>query len=102
MRAGCAGQRAHRSRTRDQSRNSDVDTLYMHCLASNQTMIHIARKAGMEIQREYGEADAYLRLLPPSPGTLLQEAWQEQAAVIDYAVKANARAFAKLFKFKRK
>lgn len=83
-------------------RNADVDTLYMHCLASNKTMIHIARKAGMEIQRDYGEADAYLRLLPPSPGTVLQEAWQEQAAVIDYAVKANARAFARLFGFKRK
>ena len=47
-------------------------------------------------------ADAYLRLLPPSPGTVLQEAMQEQAAVIDYAIKAKARAFGKLFKFKRK
>ena len=78
-------------------RNSDVDTLYMHCLSSNQTMMHIAKKAGMEIQREYGEADAYLRLLPPSPGTVMQEALEEQFATIDYTFKANARAAVKWF-----
>lgn len=78
-------------------RNSDVDTLYMQCLSSNQTMMHIAKKAGMEIQREYGEADAYLRLLPPSPGTVMQEALEEQFATIDYTLKANARAAVKWF-----
>lgn len=78
-------------------RNSDVDTLYMHCLSSNQTMMHIAKKAGMEIAREYGEADAHLRLLPPSPGTVLKEAIEEQFATIDYTLKANARAAAKWF-----
>jgi RimJ/RimL family protein N-acetyltransferase len=78
-------------------RNSDVDTLYMHCLSSNQTMMHIAKKAGMEIQREYGEADAHLRLLPPSPGTVMQEAIEEQFATIDYTFKANARAAVKWF-----
>jgi hypothetical protein len=77
-------------------RNADVDTLYMHCLASNQTMMHIARKAGMQIQRDHGEADAYLKLLPASPSTVLQEAMQEQAASIDYTLKANAKAARKL------
>ena len=60
-------------------------------------MMHIAKKAGMEIQREYGEADAYLRLLPPSPGTVMQEALEEQFATIDYTFKANARAAVKWF-----
>lgn len=73
-------------------RNGDVDTLYMHCLATNQTMIHIAHKAGMEIFREHGEADAYLKLLPANPGSVLQEAVEEQVASFDYAVKANTRA----------
>jgi RimJ/RimL family protein N-acetyltransferase len=76
-------------------RNADVDTLYMQCLTSNQTMMHIAKKAGMEIKREYGEADAYLQLPPPSPGSVMAEALEEQWAVIDYTVKANARAAAK-------
>lgn len=73
-------------------RNADVDTLYMHCLASNQTMIHIARKAGMKIHRDHGEADAYLKLEPASPGSVLREAVEEQVATFDYAIKANTRA----------
>ena len=76
-------------------RNSDVDTLYMQCLSSNQTMMHIARKAGMQIKREFGEADAYLQIPPPSPGSVMAEAIEEQWAVIDYNFKANARAAAK-------
>jgi GNAT superfamily N-acetyltransferase len=77
-------------------RNNDVDTLYMHCLSSNKTMMHIAKKAGMEIHRDHGEADAYLKLPAPSPVTVLQEAMGEQLATIDYALKANTRAVAKL------
>jgi len=78
-------------------RNNDVDTLYMHCLSSNKTMMHIAKKAGMEIQRDYGEADAYLKVLPPDPSSMLKEAVQEQFAMFDYTFKANARAAYKLF-----
>jgi GNAT superfamily N-acetyltransferase len=77
-------------------RNNDIDTLYMHCLSSNQTMMHIAKKAGMEIHRDYGEADAYLKLPAPNPGSVLQEAFDEQLATLDYALKANTRAAAKL------
>lgn len=77
-------------------RNDDVDTLYMHCLATNQTMIHIAKKAGMEIHRDYGEADAYLKLSPGSPASVLQEAVEEQVATFDYNAKAHTRAAVKL------
>ena len=73
-------------------RNNDVDTLYMHCLSSNKTMMHIAKKAGMEIHREYGEADAYLKLLPADPSSVMQEAFDEQFATLDYTFKANKRA----------
>ena len=76
-------------------RNVDVDTLYMQCLSSNRTMMHIAKKAGMEIQREYGEADAHLHLPPPSPSSVLAEALEEQMAKIDYTFKSNARGVLK-------
>ncbi|WP_373990042.1 N-acetyltransferase family protein [Duganella sp. BuS-21] len=76
-------------------RNNDIDTLYMHCLASNKTMMHIAKKAGMEIHRDYGEADAYLKLLPADPASMLQEALHEQIAVLDYTYKANKRIASK-------
>ncbi|MBV8635877.1 MAG: GNAT family N-acetyltransferase [Burkholderiaceae bacterium] len=77
-------------------RNAEIDTLYMHCLSSNRVMMHIAKKAGMEIQRDHGEADAYLKLPPASPGTVLREAVEEQVASLDYTMKAQARAAKKL------
>lgn len=48
-------------------RNAYVDTLYMQCLSSNKVMIHITKKAGMEIHRDYGEADARLKVPPADP-----------------------------------
>jgi len=72
-------------------RNSHVTTLYMHCLSRNSTMMHIAKKAGMEIQHEYGEADAYLTLPPSDSVSIMTELLQEQAAVFDYAFKRQAR-----------
>lgn len=78
-------------------RNAGIDTLYMQCLSSNRTMMHIAKKSGMQIERDHGEADARLRLPPPSPGSVMREAVEEQFALIDYTVKANARAAVKWF-----
>jgi len=76
-------------------RNADVDTLTMHCLSSNKVMMHIAKKAGMEIHRDYGEADAYLKIKPANSATVFQEAMQEQVAMLDYIVKANFKALLK-------
>lgn len=83
-------------------RNNDVDTLYMHYLTRNKAIMHIAKKAGMQVERDYSEAEAYLKMLPPSPGSVLQEALEEQVAKIDYTIKAQARAAAKLFGAARK
>lgn len=79
-------------------RNDDIDTLYMHCLSSNESMIHIATRAGMTIHRDHGEADAYLKLPPADPASLLQEVFDEQAASLDYTLKANTRALGKFIK----
>jgi hypothetical protein len=68
----------------------------MQCLSSNRTMMHIAKKAGMEIQREYGEADAHLHLPPPSPSSVLAEALEEQVAKIDYYTVKLAKKLSKL------
>ena len=58
-------------------RNEDVDVLYMHGLASNQAMIHVARKVGMEVRRDRSEADVYLQLLPTGAGSMLDEVTDE-------------------------
>jgi GNAT superfamily N-acetyltransferase len=76
-------------------RNADIDTLYVHCLSSNKVMMHIAKKAGMDIRRDRGETDAYLKLAPAGPGSVMHEALQEQAATLDYTMKTNIRALLK-------
>jgi GNAT superfamily N-acetyltransferase len=80
------------------SRNAGVTTLYMHCLSNNATMMHIARKAGMDIRRDAGEADAYLALPPADSSTILGEMFEEQAAVFDYALKKQVRHANRFFK----
>lgn len=73
-------------------RNEDVDTLYVHCLTANSIMMHIATKAGMQVHRDHGEADAYLKLPPADPASVLREAVEEQVASLDYAVKSGTHA----------
>ncbi len=72
-------------------RNADVDTLYMHFLSSSQSMMHIAKKAGMEVHHDHGEADAYLKLPPRNPASASQEVVEEQVASLDYTLKLEAR-----------
>ena len=60
--------------------------------------MHIAKKAGMEIHRKHGEADAYLRLSPANPSTVMQEAFEEQVAVFDYSLKRHTRGAVKLLR----
>jgi RimJ/RimL family protein N-acetyltransferase len=71
------------------SRNTRIDTLFVHCLANNRAMMHLAQKAGMRVEYAYGDADAYLKLPPANPATLVEEAANEQWAGFDYAVKEN-------------
>ena len=73
------------------SRNTQIDTLFVHCLANNRAMMHLAKKAGMQVEYAYGDADAYLKLPPANPGTIVVEAANEQWADFDYALKANLK-----------
>ena len=73
------------------SRNSNIQSLYVHCLANNKPMMHLAQKAGMKVEYAYGDADAYLKLPPANPGTIVQEAANEQWADFDYALKENLK-----------
>ncbi|MGH8508943.1 MAG: GNAT family N-acetyltransferase [Gammaproteobacteria bacterium] len=72
-------------------RNADVDTLYMHFLSSNQSMMHIAKKAGMEVHHDHGEAEAYLKLPPADAASASQEVMEEQVASLNYTIKLKAR-----------
>jgi RimJ/RimL family protein N-acetyltransferase len=73
------------------SRNTRIETLYVHCLVSNKVMLHLAQKADMLVEYAYGDADAYLKLSPASPATIVEEAANEQWADLDYAMKSNLK-----------
>lgn len=73
------------------SRNTRIETLFVHCLANNRAMMHLAQKAGMRVEYAYGDADAYLKLPPANPATIVEEAANEQWAGFDYAVKENLK-----------
>jgi GNAT superfamily N-acetyltransferase len=71
------------------ARNQLVRVLFMHCLAENQAMLHIARKSKMHIVAAGGEADAHLELPPGDPASIARELMQEQIALFDYALRSQ-------------
>jgi RimJ/RimL family protein N-acetyltransferase len=74
------------------ARNQGLRTLFMHCLTENKAMMHIARKAGMNIVTAAGEAAAHLALPPADAATIAQELLQERVALYDIALKAQLKA----------
>ena len=62
-------------------------TLFMHCLAENQIMIHLARKAGLKLVTEQGEVDAHLKLEATSHAAVAREAIEDQIALADLLFK---------------
>jgi RimJ/RimL family protein N-acetyltransferase len=73
------------------SRNTRIEILFVHCLANNRAMMHLAQKAGMRVEYAHGDADAYLKLPPANSGTIVEEAANEQWADFDYALKENLK-----------
>jgi GNAT superfamily N-acetyltransferase len=85
------------ARAHTHARNWGVRTLFMHCLRENSAMMHLARKQGMDIVAEAGEADAKLRLAPPDASSHFGAVFAQRLALFDHALKIqflNARYFA--------
>ncbi len=70
------------------ARNRLVSTLFMHCLAENAAIMHIARKSGMDIVAAAGDVDAHLALSPASAASITGEFLTDRLALYDYALKA--------------
>jgi len=70
------------------ARNWGTKTLFMHCLAENDAMLHLAAKQGMRIVAQDGEADAHLALPPASPASFAQAMFDERVGLFDYALKS--------------
>src|SRR3989441_9992763 len=80
------------------ARNWGVHALFTHCLSENGAMMHLARKQGMDIVAEAGEADAWLKLAPADASTYLGAAFEQRVALFDYALKQQLAYARRLFR----
>ncbi len=67
--------------------NLGYRTMFMVCLAENGIMMHLAKKAGLTVVTESGEADARLTLDRLADGGVLEEAMADQFALVDTMLK---------------
>ena len=75
------------------ARNRFMPRLFMHCLSENAPIMRMARRFGMDIVTDIGDADAHLRLPPASPASIAGEFMTNRFALYDYALKAHAAAW---------
>lgn len=83
-------------RAYEYSRNHRIDTLFVHCLKENAAMMHIARKAGMEIVLDAAEVEAHLHVPPGDPLSYTEEFLDNRVGLFDLALKSQflaARTF---------
>jgi GNAT superfamily N-acetyltransferase len=74
------------------ARNWGVTALFMHCLTENAPMMHLARRQGMQIVAETGEADAWLRLPPADAASHFGAVFAQRVALFDHALKSQLAA----------
>lgn len=55
------------------ARNRRAEKLYTFCLSENRSMVALARRSGMELRCDSGEAEAFLDLPPPDSLTVSTE-----------------------------
>ena len=73
------------------ARNRNVDALFIHALSENDAMLKIARRAGAVVKRQAQESEAWLALPDDNLTSHLEEALVDQAAELNYQVKAQAK-----------
>jgi len=69
--------------------NLGYRTLFMHCLAENAIMMRLARKAGLLVLIEGGEADGRMKLDRLTHGGAFREAVADQMALADILFKQS-------------
>jgi len=74
-------------------RNRSTPRLFMHCLQENVPIMRIARRFGMNIITDVGDADAHLVLPPASHESITGEFVTDRFALYDHALKAHIAAW---------
>jgi ribosomal protein S18 acetylase RimI-like enzyme len=72
------------------ARNRGLDTMFIHALSENTTMLHIARRAGAVVQRDGSESEAFLKLPHDTLASRMEQWVGEGAAALDYSLKQQS------------
>ncbi|HUO79833.1 MAG TPA: GNAT family N-acetyltransferase [Steroidobacteraceae bacterium] len=75
------------------ARIAGASRLFMHCLAENDDLMRLARKAHAEISFSHDEADGFICVPPVTPYSAAVEFAEEHLGVVDYALKAQRVAW---------
>ena len=78
--------------------NHGIKTGCMVCLGSNEKIKKLARKHGILVKSEHGDASAAVAIPEPTPVSVWSEAVTNSIARIDHLGKAQ-RKFAQMFRF---
>ncbi len=73
------------------ARNRGIDTLFIHALSENRPMLRIAAAAGALVERDGGEAAAWLRLPPDTFGSQVEQALERHLGELDFQFKLQAQ-----------
>jgi hypothetical protein len=84
------------ARAAEHARNRYMPRLFMHCLAENATMIRIARRAGMDVVIESGDADAHIELPRATPMSVTSEMFADRVALFDFTLKSNVETWRRM------
>ena len=72
-------------------RNRGIVSVYVHCIAENAGMMHLARRNGMRIVYSGAESDGRLELDAPTPHSFFVEWIEDQRGNAIQALRQNAR-----------
>lgn len=74
------------------ARNWGVAEFFTHCLRENTPLMRLARRHGMQIVAEGGEADGFIALPAPDASSLASELVAERVGRFDHALKSQTLA----------
>ena len=78
-------------------RNRGVQSVFMHCLRENGSIVHLARKNGMRLDYVGSESDALLELEPATVDSYVNEWLDDQRGRAVQVLRQNARLAQALF-----
>ena len=78
------------------ARNRFIPRLFMHCLTENAPVMRIARRYGMDVVTDFGDADAHLALPRATAASIIGEFVTDRFALYDHALKAHTAAWRRI------